>query len=74
MDPRIRSAVANAVDLVNANAGRATVHLLFHGEPELDFVANAARLEGDIFKFEAGIEAFSGTVDELAEIRAELVN
>lgn len=74
MTPPIRSSVADAVNLVNGHAGRATVHLLFKGESEVDFIANSARLEGDEFSFEAGFECFSGRIDEVAGIRTELIH
>ena len=70
----IRQAVADAVQLVNANAGKANIHLLFRDEPELDFVANAARIDGEVFEFTAGIESFSGRLEELAGIRSELIS
>ena len=70
----IRQKIADAVELVNSHAGRATVHLLFKGESEIDFVANAARLDGEVFSFEAGFEQFSGHLEEVGDIRTELIH
>lgn len=72
--PPIRQKIADAVQLVNDHAGRATVHLLFKGESEIDFIANAARLEGEAFSFEAGFESFSGSLDEVGDIRTEVIH
>lgn len=70
----IRQKVADAVQLVNNHAGRASVHLCFKGESEIDFIANSARLDGEAFSFEAGYESFSGSLDEIANIRTELIS
>ncbi|MGE3182545.1 MAG: hypothetical protein AB7N71_13015 [Phycisphaerae bacterium] len=70
----IRQAVADAVELVNANAGSATVHLHFRGEPGFDFIANSARFAGDDFEFSCGFETFSGSVAEIDDIRAEVIH
>ncbi len=69
----IHDAVASAVNTVNNNAGRAAVRLLFANEPELDFVADSAEFDGQSFRFDAGFDTFSGTVTELAEIRADVI-
>lgn len=71
----IKDAVASAVDLVNRHPGEASIVLRFGGVdvPEIDFVANSARLEGERFMFTAGFEKFDGSVRELSDIRAELI-
>ena len=69
----LHQAVASAVDLVNANPGQASILLRFgQDEPEVDFVANSAFLEGDRFVFTAGFEKFHGSIRELVSIRAEV--
>lgn len=68
-------AVAEAVNVVNSHQGETTVWLRFaNGDPEeFDFVANAAKLTGNSFEFQAGYDTFSGTVDELREIRVQVI-
>lgn len=74
MDPELRRAVAKAVDVVNSHSGQTSVHLRFAGDPaEIDFVANAARLHGGTFEFHAGIETYGGSVEELSEIKTEVI-
>jgi len=74
MKSEVQSAVASAVDLVNRNAGQTYVHLRFADDPaEVDFVANAASFAGGRFEFKAGFETYGGSVDELADVRAELI-
>jgi len=74
VDPALPLAVARAVDVVNSHAGQTTVRLRFEGEPyDLDFVANAARLQNGRFEFQAGIETYAGSVEELAEIKTEII-
>jgi hypothetical protein len=71
----LQSAVADAVNLVNAHSGQASVHLRFNSDDfaEVDLVANSATLQGDHFSFTAGFETVGGTLAELADIRAEVI-
>lgn len=72
----LKQAVADAVNLVNAHSGKATIRLRFADAgfgDEIDFVANSARLNGDVFTFVSGFETFGGKVSELAGISAEVI-
>lgn len=73
MEPQLRHAVDQAVKVVNAHQGETCVHVTFAGEPEIDFVANSARLDGEAFEFRAGFETLAGRVAEVAAIRAEVI-
>lgn len=74
MSAELRRAVAEAVDVVNTHSGQATVHLRFASDPVgIDFVANSARMLGGTFEFQAGFETYGGLVEELSEIRTELI-
>ena len=74
MSAELRRAVAEAVDVVNAHSGQTSVHLRFAGDPAaVDFVANSARLQGATFEFQAGFETYGGSVDELSEIKTEII-
>jgi len=74
MNPELRRAVAHAVDLVNSHSGQTCVRLRFSGDPaEIDFVANAARMKDEAFEFQAGFETYGGRLEELSDIRAELI-
>lgn len=74
MGTELNRAVADAVQLVNGNAGQICVRLRFADDtPEIDFIANAARIEGSIFEFTAGYESYSGDVAELAHINAHVI-
>jgi hypothetical protein len=74
MDPELRRAVADAVNLVNAHSGQTSVHLRFSNEPTaINFIANAARVQDNDFEFQAGFETYGGRLEELSEIRAELI-
>ncbi|MFH1748190.1 MAG: hypothetical protein ABIG44_14240 [Planctomycetota bacterium] len=72
----LQRAVSQAVKLVNAHSGQTSVHLCFRSMdfPEIDFVANSASIQGDKFHFTAGFETFDGSVTELTDIRAQLIN
>ncbi len=74
-DSHLRKAVTDAVDLVNSHSGAASVRLEFNSEavPPLDFVANSGSFEGENFIFTAGFETYGGSVEELKDIRAELI-
>lgn len=74
-DAELQRAVADAVRLVNTHPGQAGVRLEFRSAEfgQVDFVANAAQLEGNRFSFSAGFETYNGTIDELARIRAEVI-
>ena len=75
MNPNLNQAVRDAVDLVNSNAGHTSVHLMFHDDSSaLDFIANSARLQGPMFEFNAGFETYGGRIDELSDIRFEIIN
>jgi len=74
MHPNLHRAVAEAIDVVNAHSGQTTVHLRFADDPaELDFVANAAALRDGSFEFHAGFETYSGSLEELSDIRTEVI-
>ena len=75
IDSHLRKAVTDAVDLVNSHSGAASVRLEFNSEsvPPIDFVANSGSFEGENFIFTAGFETYGGSVDELKDIRAELI-
>jgi hypothetical protein len=74
MNLELRRAVADAVRLVNSHSGRACVSLRFSEDPaEINFVANAARMQGEAFEFQAGFETYGGKLDELSGIRTELI-
>jgi hypothetical protein len=62
------------VNLVNSHAGQTCIHLRFADDSgDIDFVANAARFSNGSFEFQAGFETYGGNVEELAEIRAEVI-
>lgn len=70
----MQRAVKSAVSLVNSNAGQTFVKLRFASDStDIDFVANAARFTGGQFEFQAGFETYGGNVEELSEIRAEVI-
>ena len=74
--PELQRAVANAVDLVNRHSGETTVRLRFRSEdpqPEVDFVANSASFDEGAFVFTAGFETYSGSIQDLTDIRTELI-
>lgn len=74
MNADLQHAVAEAVNLVNLHSGRTCVRLRFEGDPgEIDFVANAAKLQEGRFEFRAGFETYRGLVSELSEINTELI-
>lgn len=75
MNPDMRRAVADAVSLVNTHSGHTAIRLLFASgaDPEVDFVANSAVLRGKTFEFTAGFETYGGSVDELSEISATVI-
>jgi hypothetical protein len=74
MTVELQRAVANAVTLVNSNSGQTCVRLRFSDDsPEIDFVANAARCDRGNFEFQAGFETYGGSVEELSDIRAEII-
>ena len=74
MDPALPLAVAKAVEVVNTHSGQTTVHLRFANDPyDLDFIANAARLQDGRFEFQAGFETYGGSVEELSEIKTEII-
>ncbi|MBI5865359.1 MAG: hypothetical protein HZB38_12790 [Planctomycetes bacterium] len=74
MKTNLQHAVANAVDVVNANSGLTCVKLRFaDDQSEIDFVANAAQFSQGRFEFQAGFETYGGAVDELEDIRAEVI-
>mgnify|MGYP003573953360 CR=1 FL=1 len=72
---QLQRAVADAVQLVNDHSGQACVRLLFNSGDDgpIDFVANAASLQGDHFTFRSGFETFDGRLAELADIRTDLI-
>ncbi|MCH7872603.1 MAG: hypothetical protein IID33_12970 [Planctomycetes bacterium] len=74
-DAHLRKAVTDAVDLVNSHSGAASVRLEFNSEtvPPIDFVANSGSFEGENFIFTAGFETYGGSMEELKNIRAELI-
>ena len=74
-DSHLRKAVTDAVELVNSHSGAASVRLEFNSEsvPPIHFVANSGSFEGENFVFTAGFETYGGSVDELKDIRAELI-
>jgi hypothetical protein len=70
----LRRAVAEAIALVNSHSGHTSVHLRFVNDPsEIDFIANSGRLQGTAFEFQAGFETYAGSVDELSEIKTEVI-
>lgn len=72
--PELQRAVRSAVSLVNSHAGQTWVHLRFSDDSgDVDFVANAARISDGRFEFQAGFETYGGSVHELSEIRAEVI-
>lgn len=75
MDPQINDAIERAVNLVNTHAGQTNVSLRFQDDPvPIDFIANGASFQGGTFEFQAGFETYSGRLDELQEIRSELIS
>lgn len=71
----MRTAVADAVNLVNSHAGQICVRLRFRDEPASeDLVANSAVLDGEQFSFTAGFDTYSGLVKDLAAIEAQLIS
>ena len=74
MPREMQQAVTDAVALVNTQPGNTCIRLRFADDPyELDFVANAAHLLDGRFEFKAGFETYGGGVDELSDIRAEVI-
>jgi hypothetical protein len=74
MGVELRRAVAEAIDLVNSHSGQTTVHLRFANDASgIDFVANSGRLQDGIFEFQAGFETYGGSVDELSEIKTQVI-
>lgn len=73
MKTPIEREVTKAVELVNTHAGKACVFLEFSDQFDVDFVANSATLRNGAFQFSSGIETYSGSIDELAKIRVELI-
>jgi hypothetical protein len=74
VSPELRRAVMQAVDLVNSHSGKTSVHLRFADDPAaIDFVANSARMQGGKFEFQAGFETYAGSVEELSDIRTEVI-
>ncbi len=74
MGAELRRAIAEAVDVVNSHSGQTSVHLRFVNDPsEIDFIANSGRLQGGIFEFQAGFETYGGSVDDLSEIKTEVL-
>ena len=74
MTPEMHRVVADVVDKVNANSGLTCVRLRFaDDQSEIDFVANAAHLTHGRFEFQAGFETYGGDIDELEDVRAELI-
>lgn len=70
----LRSAVADAVNVVNHHAGQTCVHLRFAGDTDhIDFVANSANLLDGVFEFKAGFETVCGKIDELEDIRTQVI-
>lgn len=70
----LRKAVVDAVSLVNTHSGQAAVTLRYNADDyPVDFVANSGAFQGDKFVFTAGFEQYAGTLDQLADIRAELI-
>lgn len=75
MKPNLNQAVRQAVELVNLHGGHTSVKLRFSDDPNsLDFIANSAKLQGPLFEFNAGFETYGGRVDELSEIRFEVID
>jgi hypothetical protein len=76
MKTDLQRAVMDAVNLVNTHSGQTSVRLLFNSDemPELDFVANSAVLRGQQFEFTAGFETYGGSIEELLDIRAEVID
>lgn len=70
----MQNALADAVSTVNAHAGETRVRLRFSDDPdELDFVANSAMMRNNAFEFQAGFATYGGSVEEISEIRAEII-
>ncbi|MGE0479257.1 MAG: hypothetical protein AB7Q17_02175 [Phycisphaerae bacterium] len=75
VSPEIGRAVADAVRLVNQHSGRMCIQLRYCDDPTtIDFVANRAQLNGGDFEFVAGFETYAGRIDDVADIRAELIS
>ena len=74
--PGLEGRVADAVDLVNSHSGQTCVTLLFNSarNAEVEFLANTALLHGGEFQFTAGFQTYDGSVDELTDIRAEIID
>lgn len=74
MSFELHRAVKQAVELVNAHSGQTSVHLRFADDPaDIDFVANSARMLGEKFEFQAGFETYGGSVEELSDIKTEVI-
>jgi hypothetical protein len=69
----IRTAVADAVRLVNRHPGQTCIRLRFRDEYAEDFVANSGILNGESFSFSAGFETYGGDVCDLAAIETETI-
>lgn len=74
MNAELQRAVKSAVNLVNSHSGQTCVHLRFSDDAsDVDFIANAARVSGGSFEFQAGFETYGGSVEELSDIRVEII-
>lgn len=75
-DAALQRALQDAVSLVNLHAGNTCVRLRFNEDPDAlyEFMASSASFQNGAFEFRAGIESYVGSVEELAEIRSEVVS
>lgn len=73
METPLQHAVVDAVKVVNSHAGETCVRLQFADEPEIDFIADSARMVDGAFEFQAGFETLAGSVDELTRIQTEVI-
>lgn len=74
VETNLKKALNEAVRLVNGHSGATTVRLEYDGAPPIDFVANSGSFEGENFVFTAGFETYGGTLDQLRNVRAQLIS
>jgi hypothetical protein len=67
--------IRDVVRMVNENSGQTNVRLRYCDDcDEISFVANSARLDGSNFEFVAGFETYCGSVQDLADLSATVID
>lgn len=70
----LNNVIRDVVRMVNENSGQTSVRLRYCDDcDDINFVANSARLDGCSFEFVAGFETYCGTVEDLADLSANVI-